>query len=339
MSIKKKNRVEYLDIARGIAIFFMFTQHAILMHEYDAGEGADLIGNIFLLLGTAPAAPIFMFIMGVFIMRSSANLNTAISRGLKIFLLGYILNFLRLTLPILIVGPENVALLENETPLELFLMVDILQLAGLSLIAGALLKKYVSPQFYPLIILTIIFTSPFLWGSFNNHWSLMTLWGKGENVIFPFFAWFIFPLLGMYLSRYALNIRQLKDFKKMLIIGVIGTVISLGLMNFFPIGDYSRNHPALNLFLLSFIILWVPLCYWLNQKMKGTWIQKQLLFWSKNVTSIYFIQWLLFGWSLLLFDSNNLSGWKALLIGLAILLITHQIAKLSATKNLFKRLT
>ncbi|MCG8514489.1 MAG: DUF1624 domain-containing protein, partial [Halanaerobiales bacterium] len=151
--VSQKQRVVFLDIARGLAILFMIAQHSMLVHEVNEGEGSSILGNIFLLLGTAPAAPVFLIIMGIFIANSKASTQRNIIRGIKIFLLGYVLNFARFTVPLLIAGALGSPYTEGETPLDYFLAVDILQLAGLSMIFGALVKPYVENKFIiPLII-------------------------------------------------------------------------------------------------------------------------------------------------------------------------------------------
>lgn len=66
VNITNPARIYSLDFVRGIAVLFMIMQHAMIMFEKTEGEGDTIIGNIFILLGTAPAAPVFVFIMGVF---------------------------------------------------------------------------------------------------------------------------------------------------------------------------------------------------------------------------------------------------------------------------------
>ncbi|MED1918913.1 heparan-alpha-glucosaminide N-acetyltransferase domain-containing protein, partial [Bacillus thuringiensis] len=121
----ESNRIFYLDFARGLAVFFMIMQHAMIMHERTSGEGDTLLGNLFVLLGTAPAAPVFIFIMGVFAVRSKKSVAENMIRGCKIFAFGYVLNVLRFTIPFSLAGDSGVAMS------HLF-MVDIFQLAGLS---------------------------------------------------------------------------------------------------------------------------------------------------------------------------------------------------------------
>jgi len=53
-----------------------------------------------------------------------------------------------------------------------------------------------------------------------------------------------------------------------------------------------------------------------------------LFFWSGNVTSVYFIQWILFGWGLFLFPKHRYMSVGALLVGIAALCVTHAITLL-----------
>lgn len=58
--LKKTQRIAYLDFVRGLAILFMILQHSLVVYAVNGGE-TTLLGGIFVLLGTAPAA----LIMGV----------------------------------------------------------------------------------------------------------------------------------------------------------------------------------------------------------------------------------------------------------------------------------
>lgn len=102
---------------RGLAVFFMILQHAIIIHERTSGEGNTILGNLFVFLGTAPAAPVFIFIMSVFFIKSNKPLKQNILRGLKLFVFGYILNLLRFTIPVFLAGAPFEY---NQDPLSLF---------------------------------------------------------------------------------------------------------------------------------------------------------------------------------------------------------------------------
>ena len=344
---KKKRRIHYLDIARGLAVFGMFTQHCMLVHEISAGEGESLLANLFLSLGTAPSAPVFMLIMGAFLMKSDSGIGQSVWRGIKLLILGFILNLLRGSIPLLIAVSLN--LTEGETPLELLFYVDIFQLAGLSLIFCAFLKKIAERKFLvPFLILIILLVSPFLWGKLDNNLFFNLFWGDAENVSFPFFPWVIYPLLGMYLCRYLIGAKMPKrNLKKMgfygLILSFLGLLIvilsALRLFRFdlfFPNGDYERSGAGIHLIIIGFLFLWFNVCYWLEQKFGlENRIIKVLIYWSRNVTAIYFIQWLLFGWSTLIFDQNKQNAFVSAIIGFVVLLTTHFSVKRERVRKLF----
>ncbi len=333
-----KSRVVYLDIARGLAVLFMFTQHCILVHEKTAGEGTNLLANIFVLLGTAPAAPVFMLIMGVFIAATKSDTKTILLRGAKIFALGYLLNFLRFTIPLFLAEKVGFQLIDGETPLNMFFAVDILQLAGLSFIVGAFTKNVLKNKIVAyLFIVAILLISPSLWGNFGNSALLSILWGVDKNVFFPFFPWFVYPLLGIYLSKILLNVDQNKKKIKMLVL-VGFALFGIGILTYdlFPVGDYHRSGAAIHLLIIGFILMWLVACWWISEKISSTnTVVSTLVLWSKNVTAMYFIQWVLFGWSILIFDANKLNAHAAALVGLAILIITHFLIKKSFVKKAF----
>ncbi|MDJ0693536.1 heparan-alpha-glucosaminide N-acetyltransferase domain-containing protein [Mastigocoleus sp. MO_188.B34] len=348
-----KKRIYYLDITRGFAIFGMFTQHCMIVHEVSAGEGKNLFANFFTLLGTAPSAPVFMLIMGALLMKSDSSMGRSIWRGIKLLILGFILNLLRFTIPLLIAvtifGSDSLNLSEGETPLNVLFYVDIFQLAGLSIIFGALIKNIAEQKFFiPFLAAFVLLASPFLWGKFDSNPVSHFLWGVTKNVPFPFFPWVIYPLLGMYLSKYLIGIKSLKRSLKMIgkygfFLGVLGGIMVLlssleifSFQVFSPIGDYHRSGAGLHLVIIGFVFLWFNVCYWLEQKFGvENRIIKVLVYWSKNVTAIYFIQWVLFGWSMLIFDQNKQNAFDAALIGLTVLLITHFSVKKEGVRKLF----
>ena len=332
----KKKRILYLDFARGLAILFMFTQHCMIIHEKTAGE-STILGLVFILLGTAPAAPVFMVIMGVFLGKSTENLLNTIIRGAKLILLGYILNILRFSIPLLIAGTEDIIYLQDEGPISLLFAVDILQLAGLSIIFTAFLKRFSKNIFvFPVLIAIIALVSPYLWGISENWFMLSLFWGAGKNIYFPFFPWVIYPMLGMYLGKYLLNIDDKKNIIVFLICGVLLLIMGIAAFDYFPAGDYHRSGAAVQMLIIGFVLLWLPLCYWITGRMQDE--NKILVFftgWSKRVTEIYCIQWILFGWSILILGANMQSDWIAALAGLAVLIITHYTSKINYIKKLF----
>jgi len=332
----KKQRILFLDLARGLAIFFMIMQHAVIIYAVNAGEGSDL-GDIVLLLGTAPAAPVFMLIMGIFFAhsRKTMSLRFGVTQGLRLLLLGYLLNLIRFSLPTQITGEYGIMFKGSESPLALFFVVDILQMAGLSLIVMTLIKRYLSWRIVWLSAAVVIgFVSPLLWGILDELPGLSLLWGTGENVFFPLFPWIIYPLIGMVYSYHLIGCGDMSSLmKKTSLVGlclfVAGALSWIFLSNdIFVVGDYFRSGPWVHLTIIGFVFLWLPFCWWIVERVPGNPIFRQLYFWSTNVTVAYIIQWTLIGWGMLFFGCNELSALIAVLIGIVLLPLTHLLTKL-----------
>jgi len=191
-----RERLVFLDLARGLAIVFMVLQHAVLLFATGQGEGS-VLGKIVLLLGGAPAAPVFLFIMGIFLGRPDRKIGRGVRRGLKLIALGYLLNLLRSTLPSLFTGPEIASATVPASPLASFWAVDILQMAGLSFVLLTLLRRYLPFRWvWAILAAAVAFVSPLLW-----HWDgpsgVYALWGNRDDVFFPLFPWVVYPLAGM----------------------------------------------------------------------------------------------------------------------------------------------
>lgn len=340
VKITKTNRIYYLDFMRGFAIFFMIMQHAMIIHEKTAGEGPTILGNAFILLGTAPAAPVFLLILGIFLMKSQRTMKENIFRGLKLFGFGYILNLLRFCLPILIAGEPYMV---EGNPISLLLSVDIFQLAGLSMIILAFIKNFANNKWiFPISIVLILIISPYLWGRFENAFIFDLLWGVNSNVAFPLFPWIIYPLLGMYLSPHLLRSKFDNRIRKYLLLwSIILGSIGLMTLDVLYIGDYSRSGLGIHFLIISFIFLWLLVSKFITNKISLDNISivfKTLFYWSENVTSIYIIQWILYGWSMLLIGANAQNDYVAVIIGFGVLLLTHLLSKCSFIQRCIPRL-
>lgn len=334
-----KERIQYLDIARGFAILFMFTQHCMLVHEYGAGDSEHWLSVVFTLLGTAPAAPVFMIIMGAFLMESRASWRENILRGIKLFGLGLLLNLFRLPmlLPEGSVSPEYLRTLI----FNILIFNDILQLAGLSFILGALLKRFMGNAVFPPVLITVILVvSPLLWGLFPENPVFFMLWGIRESINFPFFPWVVYPLTGMYLGRFLLRGEEMVDlYLNRLALAGAGLLIISGFLvvfDIFPLGDYSRSGLGIHLLILGVVFIWLKICRFM-EKYGGpdSRIIHHLSFLSRNITLIYFLQWILFSWSTLIFGFNNQNPYTAAVIGLGVFIVTYTLARRRIIKKLF----
>lgn len=325
MNSIKKERIYYLDIIRGLAVFFMVMQHCMLMFEKTAGEASGIIGTTFILLGTAPAAPMFMIIMGIFMMKSKVDNKTFALRGLKIFLLGYFLNLIRFTLPLVVYG-------EAREGIQLFFSVDILQMAGLFLILVTPFRKLVKEHWFTLpLMLGIILVSPYLWPLANNKVLTDLFWGTSSDVAFPLFPWAIYPLLGMYLSQYITKPTLDKKVKSNMWMAMT-TLVVIGFitLEMFPYTDYSRYGLGATFLVIGFALFYLLSVEYLTRRF--SWspegrMMRLLIDWSLRVTDIYIVSWFLYGWLTPIIGYNEYSDVVSMILGLLVMMGTHLLVK------------
>jgi hypothetical protein len=102
--------------------------------------------------------------------------------------------------------------------------------------------------------------------------------------------------------------------------------------------DYYHSRQGYMIFMAGFVLLWLYICHLLastavSEKKIGIFYD-----WSKNVTTIYFIQWVLMTWFTALFGMNSSTILPAILIMLFMIVASHFINKVyQKIKKLFKR--
>ncbi|MEI6452211.1 MAG: hypothetical protein WCP98_19985, partial [Actinomycetes bacterium] len=290
----------------------------------------------FLLLGTAPAAPVFMVAMGfLFGSSSRTGVRSGVVRGLQLFALGYALNLLRFVLPLLVQGDPHAIEVFGGAWWGAFFEIDILQLAGLSLIVLGPVKRYLrDPRLVLALALAVAIISPLLWGVGGGHVFLDPLWGLGEWVSFPLFPWLAYPLLGLSLAGFAA--RATSADRLMRVWALAGAAVVLagaalavlvpvraGILAF---GDYYRSGLPVQLLLAGFVLLWLPLLWWLDRRLAWRAVPRYLTSLSRNITAVYLIQWVLIGWLAIAFGVMDQPSWVAALLGVPILVASHLLA-------------
>lgn len=335
LSTPKLKRMAAFDLARGLAIFFMILIHVLDFYS-QANIQESVFGTIIEALGSWPAAPIFVFIMGVFLTYSNTiNLSQGFRRAALLFTLGYLLNLARGTLPMwfsLELGLVTDQQLGGYTPLTEFLVADILQFAGLSYAFCLVVMHFFHhPKVWLIIALIIIFFSPFVWDITSNivivDEILKLFWGHyKQGAMFPFFPWVVYPLVGMAFGFWLKNSHNLiVFFRKTLFTGglliILGSLITLSNVEF-HVAALMRSGPGATIACLGFIFIWLYCCWILVEYLPDNPVFKLLYFWSQHVTSLYVIQWLLLGWGLVIFGSQQLALSSTLITMLSILILT-----------------
>jgi uncharacterized membrane protein len=312
-STSARARIPSLDLARGVALFSMVVIHVITFMGSDAtvhSAARNAIASVVCLL----AAPAFMFIMGVVLSLSvRKDLRGGILRGLGIFGLGYLLNFLRGTLPVFVCNWAKIAYEPSDVPaLSYMLEIDILQFAGLALVLLSIIKHFVPWRLTGLVLGGIaLVASPFFWtmsASAPVAGYLLTLFsGSAHFSFFPFFPWIVFPLFGMTYGRFLRGAGSKGAFfVKSAIAGAVALAAGVALsyvnhdtlLNQWASGEFLQGKlpPAMSLCFTGFVCMWLALCFWIVERIPKNAVVGRLYFWSRNVTLFYCIQWILIGW-------------------------------------------
>ncbi len=319
-------RIPAFDLVRSIAVICMIISHVALM--FGSGEASITTIGRFMndFCGTAPAAPVFVLLMGIFfIFPKDRPVSVKIVRGFKLFFLGIMLNFVRMVVPFFILSVyapsefERMCDMLQVGPGEIYWRVlynvDILGFAGAAYIVLALLQMVIRTTWQWILAgLAVIFSAPYLWGAGENLGSffylLQPLWGRAfvENVptdtAFPVFPWLVFPLMGVVIGRlFSAGASENEIFKSMLRAGLLFAAIGSALVAIFGMkqfGDYYRMYAGGTFLVMSFALLWTTLFMWLTRKGLFQKAFSRLSFWSEHITLVYCVQWFWFGFSVLL---------------------------------------
>ena len=282
----------------------------------------------------------FVFLMGIFItLAGNKNLSLSIKRGVILFLAGYALNFFRSSLPMwlsLEFGLVSQEDLGDGNPIYELLVVDILQFAGIAFIICSLLSHYLpNPKHWLVIALGLAFVSPYAWDTHTGNAFvdeiLKLLAGNiAEGAFFPQLPWLAYAISGMAFGHWMKQADDLNIFlKKSAWFSLTTTLIGIGIIFThvdYHIGDSMRAGPgaviaisgftAFSIFLLNAIVEKVP-----HNPIFGFWYT-----WSKHITTIYVVHWLLLGWGLMYFGFRALSGTEFLVTLLALYVLTHYLS-------------
>ncbi|MCW3160294.1 DUF1624 domain-containing protein [Chryseobacterium oryctis] len=340
-----------LDIIKAIGVFMMILMHVFIMYGSESTIYFNNFSQYLLFFIEGIGAPIFVFSMGVSIFLSKdKSIRQVFTRGLKLFVLGYILNFLKFypTIKVFQVFPEA---LFTETHrvndfkgfVEFLLIADILQFAGLAFIIGSVLKKIIEkiPLLGVLLSIIIFVVSPYLY-IHDPDYILSLFYGKGFNVYFPLFPWLGFVLLGMsigYYIRKFVNGKHLKTlFYLLLTSGCLLYLLGLysidfNLKKYFSTDYYHKETNVLLMYSGQIMVIF-SLMYLVHKYLSEKMIAFSI-FSSKNVTTLYVIQWILiyWGWYFVEYQSQS---WNGVIVSFLIVsLLTFSITFL---KNYLQKL-
>lgn len=316
--MKKQNRVRAVDFARGFSVLMMIPVHVMMLFSSMDTWNHSTTGKFVQLLERG--SPIFLIVMGIsFAFSRNANRKGILKKALLIIALGYVLNFLRFVVPLLIFGgfPESfvkVSGLQISNPSKIvnfFLKGDMFQLVGISLFLIGLSFKFLIKNKNILIFIALIImwlskvVSGIQLGIPGIDYILNLLWGNNFDVYFPLFPWLSFILMGLYLGlSYQEKPQNANEslFKPMLYLGILFLIVGKLLCDYdyaYHFGDYYHLGPGGSMGLMGILLVLFWVYYHIETLLpKHNFISKIFFYCSKNVTPFYIIQWVLIYWLL-----------------------------------------
>lgn len=318
------NRTPTADLLKGIAAILMIQVHIIELFATNDISNSTL-GKIMLFLGGPPVAPVFMMIFGYFIAESKKSTIQLIIRGFKIIFLGIILN---IALNFNLILSVSKGLYDIDIMPYIF-GVDILPLAGLSIICIALFKKVLDQSISLVIVFIAVaaflghflldysFEQPFLKYAFSY------IYGASWWSYFPLFPWLAYSLAGIAFFKIKQRINltnldsgkekekfspipfqnfllKLNSTKGKIVLGVFFLLFLIFTIQYAiaissNLPDYYHHGLIFFLWVISFLSFY---SFFISEieKILGTTIVFKYLKWlGKNITIVYIIQWIIIG--------------------------------------------
>lgn len=191
---------------------------------------------------------------------------------------------------------------DPSSALFFFLLGDILHFASISLPILFLVYQLKHYAYWSVFIaIAIMLLSPYVWDVKTEFvfvdWLLQLTGGQPPTVFFPLFPWLVYPLIGMSLGYFLKHHEVHYILRKAGVVGTALLIFSLGLPTTTGSSFYRTKYPD-TLFHLGFVLLWLAIIYWLARKFKINLFSKLLMFCSKHITTIYIIQWVAIFWCL-----------------------------------------
>lgn len=290
------------DLLKGFAVFLIVPVH-IMETFIDYPGRESIFAKTLLFLGGPVAVPIFMIVMGYFLAKSKKPPIKNALRGIKVFAVGLLLNIglnFNLLWKIKYLGWQF-------NPLEYVFGIDILYLAGLSIVFIASLKTIKKGQ--PLIAIVFVFLVLGLTEFMNEiltiserNYILPFIAGTYSWAYFPLFPWLAYPLIGFIFfhweEKIMLFLTKQKIISGSILAGILALIILFykwGISITINLPEYYHHTFWYALWAIGIVILWVTFLRFLLNKFPKTVVANFLRWLGKNITVFYIIQWLIIG--------------------------------------------
>ena len=330
-----------LDLAKGLAILFMVWVHVNESYQIPLYEGGAY--NRFIeFIGSPPAAPVFMFLLGAGIIYSKKSTpKYLLKRGIFMIILAYALNFFRDFIPFSLLAIKESDPSYNVDAVTNLFGIDILPFAGLSFIFFSIIKKLkIQVSKLPLIYLILATLNLFLRdksaGSYAADAFFGLFWGTNEFSWFPFLSWIFYPILGYIFAHILIHTEDKRALYKTCGIYSFIALIPLTIyayinnVHFGAFGElyqetYYHHDIMGNIIMGTFTIFWLSVIFLIslhiNEKVLALFSR-----WSKNVNLIYCTHWIVLGYSMLIFELETLGPVQIFIIAVIIFIISDFIS-------------
>ena len=326
----EKTRSRTADFLKGVALLTMVQ---LVLVEYFARPSIleGLLGKISLFIGGPPAAPMFLAIMGYYIAHQQHAFRYDVWRGIKLILLGVGLNIARNAYTLF-------EIFSGKSSADVWHIVfgtDILILAGISLVAMAVVIKILRGHVLAYLGLIIVFlllqyVIPPVEKAMPGSIVIPFFYGKYPQAQFPFIPWFAYVLAGytFYLFKQFFVSDQFKHSKTVKI--VLGTLSGILLVLSLPFGySVSINHSLFYhhgilffLFCVNYLFWWLLSARAIVERVDNR-LTGYLEFMGRNVTAFYVIFMVLAG-NLYVFYQKS-EGFAVLLVSFVLLMMVTSL--------------
>lgn len=307
-----------IDFVKFAAIIFMIFVHVYEVFSHDAfweSHGYEnnmlyFLNYIIEFFGGVTAAPAFMFCMGLGITFSKNPMPSKfMKRGVKILLVGLLVNFFEEILPIFWETPSFEEILEAIPGL---FSNDVYFFFGLTFFFFAFAFIVKKPVLICSIagVLSLIgsFFLPYMDFASDNIAKNLVLGlfvYTNEYVFFPITAWIVFPTAGYLFGRIMSKVdikANLYKISAAVSVGILAltTVFGLSLgytnsmLNALECSAYDYYVPNFfsQLWGVAFVIVWIAISYLIVGKIKDGKFRDLVIWSSENIMPIYVLQWL-----------------------------------------------
>jgi len=173
---------------------------------------------------------------------------------------------------------------------------------------GVVKKLRLKDRYIAILGLLLLISNMFLLKTqFSNYYlqAISGLFlGTSEFSEFPFLTWIFYPLLGYFFAQLLIRTKNKKYFYKkllqfstalLILISFILVILFKQTLGFNSELEYYHHNIFTNVVYGLFCIFWMSVIFF-SVRFIPKFITKQMKRWSKNVTEIYFIHWVLIGW-------------------------------------------